>query len=38
MDYKKEIIEMVENTENNGKLKFIYMILIEYLKVKEQGD
>ena len=32
MDYKKEIIEMVENTENNGKLKFIYMILIEYLK------
>ena len=38
MDYKKEIIEMIENTENDGKLKFIYMILVEYLKAKEQGD
>ena len=38
MDYKKEIIEMIENTENEGKLKFVYMILIKYLKSKKQGD
>lgn len=38
MDYKKEIIEMIENTENEGKLKFIYMVLIKYLKSKKQGD
>ena len=31
MDYKKEIIEMIENTENEGKLKFVYTILIKYL-------
>ena len=36
MDYKKEIIEMIENTE--GKLKFVYTILIKYLKSKKQGD
>ena len=29
MDYKKEIIEMIENTENEGKLKFVYTIPIE---------
>jgi hypothetical protein len=38
MDYKKEIIEMIENTENEGKLKFVYTILIKYLKSKKQGD
>ena len=38
MDYKKEIIEMIENTENECKLKFIYMVLIKYLKSKKQGD
>ena len=38
MDYKKEIIEMIENTENEGKLKFAYTILIKYLKSKKQGD
>ena len=38
MDYKKEIIEMIENTENEGKLKFVYAILIKYLKSKKQGD
>ena len=38
MDYKKEIIEMLENTENEGKLRFVYMILIKYLKAKKQGD
>lgn len=38
MDYKKEIIEMIENTENEGKLKFVYMILTKYLKSKKQGD
>ena len=32
MDYKKEIIEMIEDTENEGKLKLVYMILIKYLK------
>jgi hypothetical protein len=29
MDYKKE---------NEGKLKFVYTILIKYLKSKKQGD
>lgn len=38
MDYKKEIIELIESCENEGKLKFVYMILIKYLKSKEQGD
>ena len=38
MDYKKEIIEMIQNTENEGKLKFVYTILIKYLKSKKQGD
>ena len=37
MDYKKEIIEMIENTENEGKLKFVYTILIKYLKSKSKG-
>ena len=37
MDYKKEIIEMIENVENEGKLRFVYMILIKYLKSKKQG-
>ena len=35
MVYKEEIIE---NTENEGKLKFVYTILIKYLKSKKQGD
>jgi len=35
---KKEIIEMIENSENEGKLKFVYTILIKYLKSKKQGD
>jgi hypothetical protein len=38
MDYKKEIIEMVEKCDNEGKLKFVYTILIKYLKSKKQGD
>lgn len=38
MYYKKEIIEMIENTENEDKLRFVYMILIKYLKSKKQGD
>ena len=38
MSYKKEIIELIESCENEGKLKFVYMILIKYLKSKEQGD
>lgn len=32
MDYKKEIIELVKSTENEGKLKFVYLILVKYLK------
>ena len=38
MDYKKEIIELIEGCENEGKLKFVYTILINYLKSKKQGD
>lgn len=38
MDYKKEIIELIESCENEGKLKFVYAILIKYLKSKKQGD
>lgn len=38
MDYKKEIIELIESCENEGKLKFVYTILINYLKSKKQGD
>lgn len=38
MDYKKEIIEMVEKCDNEGKLNFVYTILIKYLKSKKQGD
>lgn len=28
MDYKKMIIEMVEEEQNTGKLRFVYMILL----------
>lgn len=38
MDYKKEIIKLIENCENENKLKFVYTILIKYLKSKKQGD
>jgi len=34
MDYKKMIIEMVEEEQNTGKLRFVYMILFKYLKTK----
>ena len=34
MDYKKIIIEMVEEEQNTGKLRFVYMILAKYLKTK----
>ena len=36
MDYKKEIIKMIDEIE--GELKFVYTILIKYLKSKKQGD
>ena len=36
MDYKKIIIEMVEEEQNTGKLRFVYMILAKYLKTKMQ--
>lgn len=37
MNYKREIIELIESCENESKLKFVYTILIKYLKSKKQG-
>ena len=36
MDYKKMIIEMVEEEQNTGKLRFVYMIL-ENKNVRGRG-
>ena len=35
MDYKKEIIEMIENTENEGKFKICLYDSYQISKIKE---
>ena len=37
MDYKKEIIDLIEHLENKGELEYIYTILSTYLTPKKMG-
>ncbi len=32
MDYKQKIIALLDETQNDGKLAFIYKILVKYLR------